>query len=59
MVTCHVCMFHQELARQRHDQLLREASNMYAPKHSASDQPERRRRRSFASLLRRPAHASF
>jgi hypothetical protein len=57
MDTFHVCLFRQELARQHHDQQLREASIMYAPKQSASEEPEHRRRWSFASLLRRPAHA--
>jgi hypothetical protein len=57
---CHVCLFHQELARQRHDQLLREASIMYAAKPPVSEEPQQRRRLwTFVPLLRRPAHADL
>jgi hypothetical protein len=52
---------HQDLARERHAQLIRNASIRYvstvtyAPTSSAGHEPVRRRRGTFASLFRRAA----
>jgi hypothetical protein len=59
----HSALSHQDLARERHAQLLRNASIRYvatityAPASAARPEPRRRRLGSFTSLLRRAALA--